>query len=400
MGEYKMLRFLSLFTVVLMSTASYAQSFDADMIDAAARSAKSDSIMFRQMSPEEQMQRQAYEEQMRQRAAYEEEMQRRAYEEEMRRRAEYEEQMRRKAYEEEMRRREEALRPVNLFGNSLKIFAEVNGEIITSSDMQDRINAFVVTTQIPVNDQTKNMIIEKVLQSAIDEKIKLQEAQKNSINISEAELDAGMANFAQSNNISVEQLKETLKKAQVSEDVFRSQMKAEMAWSRLVQRKAAQNTVISRNELKKAKESVEKDIQKHKFMVSEIVISKAKAKGIEQLVENLRQDPRFELYAMQFSESLSAKNGGRLGWINKGQMVTPLDNALLNMKEGEISDPILLGNNYHILKLEKVYKPGVDKAPEVDEKQIMKMLENKKIEEIAEKYIRDLRNKAIINRKE
>lgn len=398
MGENKMLSVFSLFAVVLISASSFAQTFDANMVDAAARKSKSDSIMFRQESYEEEMQRRAYEEEM-QRRAYEEEMQRRAYEEEMRRRAEYEEEMRKKAYEEEMRRREEALRPVNLFGNSVKIFAEVNGEIITSSDMQDRVNAFVVTTQIPVNDQTKNMIIEKVLQSAIDEKLKLQEAQKNSIKISPEELDVGMVNFAKSNNISVEQLKQVLKKAQVSEDVFRSQMKAEMVWSRLVQKKAAQNAIISRNEIKSAMETMEKDIQKHKFLVSEIVISKEKAKGIEQLVENLRQDPRFELYAMQFSEGLSAKNGGHIGWVNKGQLTEPLDKVLLNMKEGEISNPILLGKNYYILKLEKVYVPGSDKAPVVDETQVRKMLENKKIEEIAEKYIRDLRNKAIINRK-
>ena len=395
MGEYKMLGFFSFLITVLIYTSSFAQSFDANMVDAMARNSKSDSIMFRHENPAEQMQRRAYEEEMSRRAEYEEQMQRRAYEEEMRRRAEYEEQMR----QEEIRRREEALKPVNLFGNSVKIFAEVNGEIITSSDMQDRINAFVVTTQIPVNDQTKNMIIEKVLQSAIDEKLKLQEAQNNSIKISPEELNAGMVNFAKSNNISVDQLRQVLKKAQVNEDVFRSQMKAEMVWSRLVQKKAAQNAIISRNEIKSAMETMEKDIQKHKFLVSEIVISKDKANGIEHLVDNLRHDPRFELYAMQFSEGLSAKNGGHIGWVNKGQLTEQLDKALLNMKEGEISDPILLGKNYYILKLEKVYIPGSDKAPVVDEAQVRKMLENKKIEEIAEKYIRDLRNKAIINRK-
>lgn len=395
MGEYKMLGFFSFLITVLIYTSSFAQSFDANMVDAMARNSKSDSIMFRHENPAEQMQRRAYEEEMSRRAEYEEQMQRRAYEEEMRRRAEYEEQMR----QEEIRRREEALKPVNLFGNSVKIFAEVNGEIITSSDMQDRINAFVVTTQIPVNDQTKNMIIEKVLQSAIDEKLKLQEAQNNSIKISPEELNAGMVNFAKSNNISVDQLRQVLKKAQVNEDVFRSQMKAEMVWSRLVQKKAAQNAIISRNEIKSAMETMEKDIQKHKFLVSEIVISKDKANGIEHLVDNLRNDPRFELYAMQFSEGLSAKNGGHIGWVNKGQLTEQLDKALLNMKEGEISDPILLGKNYYILKLEKVYIPGSDKAPVVDEAQVRKMLENKKIEEIAEKYIRDLRNKAIINRK-
>ena len=375
-----MIQILSVFAVILINFPVFAQNADSYNIDALARSAKSDSVMFRQISPEEQMQRQAYEE-------------------EMRKRAEYEEQMRQKAYEEEMRRRAEALKPVNLFGNSLKIFAEVNGEIITSRDMQDRINAFVATTQIPVNAQTKSMVIEKVLQAAIDEKIKLQEALKNSVNITEDELDEGMRNFAKTNQVSLAQLKQMLKKAQVDENVFRSQMKAEMAWSRLVQKKAAQSVFVSNREIEDAIKSVKNDIKKHKFLVSEIVVPKNKAQGIENLVENLRQDPRFELYAMQFSESFSTKNGGRLGWINKGQLAMPLEKVLLTMKEGDISNPITLGKDVYILKLEKVYIPGVDKAPDMSESEIKNMLKSKKMEEVAEKYIRDLRNKAIINRR-
>ena len=113
----------------------------------------------------------------------------------------------------------------------------------------------------------------------------------------------------------------------------------------------------------------------------------------------MRQDPRFELYAMQFSESFSAKNGGRLGWINKGQLAMPLEKVLLTMKEGDISSPITLGKDVYILKLEKVYIPGVDKAPDMSESEIKNMLKSKKMEEVAEKYIRDLRNKAIINRR-
>lgn len=379
MKKYKVCMLL-LTIFILNAEFSFAQSFIADEIDAAARNAQSDSIMFSNIDSEEEMQRRAYEEQMQQRA-------------------EYEEQMRKKAYEEEMRRREEALKPVNLFGNSLKIFAEVNGEIITSRDMQDRVNAFVATTQIPVNNQTKEMIIEKVLQAAIDEKIKLQEAQKNSIEISEKDLNKGVVSFAYENKITIEELKDMLKKAQVNEDVFRSQMKAEMAWVRLVQKKAAQNLGISVSEIEMAMNNIKKDIQKHKFMVSEIVIPRSKAKGIEDLVDNLRNDPRFELYAMQFSEGLSARNGGKLGWVNRGQLAQPLEQALLKMKEGEISNPIYIGKDVYILKLEKVYVPGVDKAPIINEDEIRRMLENKKMEEIAEKYIRDLRNKAIINRK-
>lgn len=383
-----MLRIFLFLSCLFVVYSASAQEIDISELDAAARSAKGQSVLFQGNYTDQE----AYEQEMRARAEYEREMQARAaYEREMKAR----EEAMRKAEEE----RQKALRPVNLFGNSLKIFAEVNGELITSRDMQDRVNAFVVTTQIPVTKQNKEMVLEKVLQSTVDEKIKLQEADKNGIKISESELDKGIADFAKSNGLTVDQLKSILKQAQVDQSVFRSQIKAEMAWGRLVQRKAAQEVRVSRSEIKNAMDTINKDVKNRKFLVSEIVIEKKKADHIEDLVENLRHDPRFGLYAMQFSDSPTAKNGGQLGWVNKGQLPAPLENALLKMKSGDISDPIVVGSDYYILKLEKSYVPGVDKAPTLDEKEVERMIENKKFEEVAEKYLKDLRRQAIINRK-
>ena len=69
------------------------------------------------------------------------------------------------------------------------------------------------------------------------------------------------------------------------------------------------------------------------------------------------------------------------------------------MKEGGISDPIPLGSDYYILRLEKRYRPEVDKAPVPDAATVRKMLESKQMEETATKYLRDLRNQAIIERR-
>ncbi len=384
-----MYRYIVLAVALLFSFNVKAQSISASDLDAVARSAKGNSIMFAAPLSDED-------------AAYQQEMRaREEYERQMREREEYERQM--KAREEAMKKaeaeRRKALKPVNLFGNSLKIYAVVNGDVVTSRDMQDRANAFVATTQIPITDQNKKIVLDKVLQGAVDEKIKLQEAKKNGIQISEKELEEGVKVFAKSNGVSVAEFKQMLKSAQVNEKAFKEQMKAEMAWARLVQKKAAQSANVSRNEVKKAIDSITRDTQKQKFMVSEIVIHKKDGAHIGELVQTLRQDPRFELYAMQFSQSPTARNGGRLGWVSSEQLADALSQKLQKMKEGEVSDAVLLGSDYYILKLEKKYTPGVDKMPIPSEEEVKEMLENKKLEEIAEKYLRDLRNKAIIDRK-
>lgn len=397
----KKLVLLSSFVLFLGFTAQ-AENIDLQEIDNQARMDRpnTNSIMFRrnaeqyrQLSDEERADIAARREEARKMRLQQEEYARRRAAEEMRRRQMEE------AQREAERRRAEALKPITLYENKLKIYALVNGEVITSSDMQSRINAFILTTGIPYNAQTKTMITGKVLQSAIDEKLKIQEAEKNKIKISKKEIDKALAQFEQSNNMQKGQLKKILTDAKVSMKVWSTQIEADLAWHKLINQKGYNELSISENDINKALEEIKKDQKKQKFMVSEIVIDKKDAKDLNQLVENLRNDPRFELYAMQFSQSPSAANGGRLGWIGKGKLPSVIETVMLKLKDGDVSDPIAYGKDFYILKMEKIFNPAVDK-PEVPSRQEVKsFLENKKLEEYSNRYIKNLRSRALIEKK-
>lgn len=305
----------------------------------------------------------------------------------------------RRAQEEEARRRAEALKPITLYGNQLKIYALVNGEPITSADMQSRINAFIMTTGIPYNAKTKQMISTRVLQNAIDEKLKIQEAKKNNISVSQKEINNAMMRFEKGNGMKPGQLNQILSQAKVSTKVWSAQIISDIAWNKLISSKAHSVANVSEKDITKSLNAIKDDMKKQKFMLSEIVVHKKDAKGINDLVANLRQDPRFELYAMQFSQSPSAKNGGKLGWIVKGQLPPVLENAALKLKEGGVSNPISYGNDYYILKLEKIFNPATDAKSLPSRLQIKEMLMNKKLEEYADKYLQNLRSHALIEKK-
>ena len=383
---------------LLYSSITHSSNIDMKTLDAQSRvqSPNTNSIMFRRnaeqykmLSDKDKAEIESSREKAREYYRQQEEM--------ARRQAMIEAQ--RKAMEEEAKRREEALKPITLYENKLKIYALVNGEIITSNDMQNRINAFILTTGIPYNNQTKSMIEGKVLQAAIDEKLKIQEAQKNNIHITQKEIDTALLQFERSNNIPKGEFEKILNKAKVNLKTWTSQIEADLAWRKLISTKGYNFININENDINDAINQVKKDMSVQKYMVSEIVIEKKEAKDIHQLVENLRQDPRFELYAMQFSQSPSAANGGKLGWISKGSLPEFLENKIYIMKEGEVSDAILYGNDYYIFKLEKIFNPKTD-TPQIPNKEEMKtFLENKKLEEYSNKYIKNLRSRALIEKK-
>ncbi|MBE6452330.1 MAG: hypothetical protein E7012_02430 [Alphaproteobacteria bacterium] len=274
----------------------------------------------------------------------------------------------------------------------LKIKALVNGEIISSDDFQNRVNLLLMNTGIPYNSQTKDMIHQRVLNSAVEEKLKLQEASKEGIFITDKEIEEQIKRYTQSNNLTPLMLKQ----ANVSHKTIEEQLKSELAWLRVIRKKYYSEGTITQKEINKALESAQKDINIPKYFVAEIFIKKENAKNLSQLVNNLRNDNRFELYAMQFSESPSAANGGNLGWVNSGKLASTLETRLRTMKAGDVSDPILLGEGYYILKLKQRFNPKTDKPTPPTENEIKTLLENQKMETLSKKLLQDIHQKAVI----
>lgn len=281
------------------------------------------------------------------------------------------------------------------FAAQAKIVALVNSEIISSDDLKSRINAFLLNSQIPLNAQTSGIITQRALESAINDKIKLQEAAKNNIEITPEEVKNALSKFEKNNKIPSGQLDSVLKNANVNPDTLAEQAKADLAWTRLIRKKSFSEGQTSQKEIETALAEAKLDLNTPKYLVSEIYIKKDKARNLNELVYNLRNDPRFELYAMQFSDSPSASNGGDLGWVNEGKLPSTLEIALKKMHEGDVSDPIQVGEGYYILKLQKTFKPQKNGVMP-SQKDIQVFLDNQKMDLISKKLLQDARQKAVI----
>ena len=282
-----------------------------------------------------------------------------------------------------------------LTSSTVKIIAVVNGDIISTEDIDNRVKAFIMANQVPLNDENKSVIYQRVLTSTIDEKLKYQDAVKNNIEVTDKDVDNAIAGFEQANKIPAGKLGNVLKQYNISEKAFREQMRADLAWIRLIRQKVKLSGGITQKDVEQELANAKKDFSSPKYQISEIFISKANASKLNSLEETLKNDPRFEYYAFQFSESPTASNGGRLGWINKESLAEPLQAALNKMKAGEISSPIPVDEGYYILRLEQIYTPN-ENTPMPTEKDIRQFLENQQIDSFAVKYIQQLRQKSVI----
>ncbi|HEX6549476.1 MAG TPA: SurA N-terminal domain-containing protein, partial [Gammaproteobacteria bacterium] len=81
----------------------------------------------------------------------------------------------------------------------------------------------------------------------------------------------------------------------------------------------------------------------------------AKAKA-EDILKQLKAGADFAKLAAKYSDDPgSAKSGGDLGWISRGMMVKPFEDALFAMnKVGDIAGPVRSKYGYHIIKLDGI----------------------------------------------
>lgn len=276
--------------------------------------------------------------------------------------------------------------------DSVKIAALINGEIISTEDISDQIDIFMVSSPIPFNADTQEMITRRVLAQAVELKLKNQAAEKEGISVSEEEINQQLNQWAKKNNTTLS----ALKNRGINKAALAANVKAELAWIKLIRKKYYQTGSLTQKEINETIEEVTKDMSVKKYQVLEIFIKKENATGIEQLVEKLREDSRFELYAARFSEAPSAANGGNLGWINSGKMLSALEMRLSKMSPDEVSDAILIGNGYYILKLLQVFDPAQNPDFTPNQEEIKVLLENQKMEAISKKLLQNLKQKAII----
>ena len=276
--------------------------------------------------------------------------------------------------------------------NLFNIKALINGEIISNEDIEAQINIFMLNSPVPYNEETKDMITHRVMAQTIEQKIKLQAAAKENISVSQEDIEKQINLWAKKNNITPS----IFSAKNINKSALSDNLKAELAWIKLIRKKFFQTTHITQKEINNSIEEITEDMSIKKYQILEIFIKKENAKDIDSLVEKLREDPRFELYAARFSDAPSAANGGNLGWINSGKMLSALEMRLNAMKPGEISDAILIGDGYYILKLLQVFDPKENPNFTPNQQEIKNLLENQKMEAISRKLLQDLKQKAII----
>ncbi len=234
-----------------------------------------------------------------------------------------------------------------LFGkndpNVRRATAQVNGEIITGTDIDHRLALILAANDNKLPEEEVARFRAQILTNLIDETLQIQEAAANEIEVTEAEVNQYFARVSQQNfNRPAGEVEKYLVSIGSSVATLKRQIKGELSWSRLLSRNVRPSANVSDDEVNAIIERIKKNKGSTEYRLGEIYLSatpetmEAVSANAKKIMDQLRQGGNFVAYARQFSEASTAPVGGDLGWLSLGQLPQSLANAATNMSANEV----------------------------------------------------------------
>ena len=148
---------------------------------------------------------------------------------------------------------------------------------------------------------------------------------------------------------------------------------------------------ISEDAIKKEYETVKAQLGDKEYKARHILVeSEAEAKDI---IAKLKKGDKFEDLAKQSKDPGSKDRGGDLGWAAPSSYVKPFSEAMTKLEKGKFTEtPVKSDFGYHVIMLDdsrELKLPSIEEA----KPQLAQRLQ----QQLVEKHILDLRNKAKVN---
>jgi peptidyl-prolyl cis-trans isomerase SurA len=234
-----------------------------------------------------------------------------------------------------------------LFGkndpNLRRATAVVNGEVITGTDIDQRLALIVSANEGKLPEDEIERFRVQILTNLIDETLQIQAAESKDIKITQAEVDQYLARISEQNfKRSPKELEKYLGTIGSSTATLKRQIKGELSWSRLLSRDVRPQANVSDDEVNAIIERIKATKGTTEYRIGEIYLSatpenqEAVFANAKNILEKLRAGGNFVSYARQFSEATTSTVGGDLGWVKLASLPESMATAAAGMAPNEI----------------------------------------------------------------
>jgi len=244
------------------------------------------------------------------------------------------------------------------------IIAVVNQELVTNSEVQSRIarvraDAARSRQALPPDDELRKQVIDLL----IDERVQLTYGRENGQKVDEAELDRAVANVAQQNQVTLDQLRERLRRDGVDYARFRSNVRDQLMVERVREREVQQRIRVTDADidtyLEQRRAAAGAAAQYNIAQILVTVPEGASPAVLEQRRQRadaafarVKGGEDFAAVARELSEDANRATGGEIGLRPAERLPDVFVERVKSLRAGEVAPQVLrTGAGFHVLKL-------------------------------------------------
>jgi parvulin-like peptidyl-prolyl isomerase len=249
-------------------------------------------------------------------------------------------------------------------------------------------------------------LLKEALNMIIDERLMLQEGKKLGFIVDEDSIDAAMKDIAQKNGLQEVQLEQMLEREGRSLSSYRNHIRDQILVSKITRFEISNRVKVSDKEVNQYYRDHQKEFwedgrvrARHILFIAERSSSetnrKVKLQQAKKVLNEIRKGKDFAELAMEYSEDVSASDGGDVGFVVRGKMVREFEEAVFDLKPGQISDIVETEYGYHIIKVEEVVSGNTLTLKDAKER-VTKVLTMEKQKQGYEDWMGELKKAAFI----
>ncbi len=216
---------------------------------------------------------------------------------------------------------------------------KVNGHAITRYDLEQRARLLgLLRAPAEPNKLAREQLIE--------DRLKLEAANRQGIVLSDEEIATGMEEFAARGNLTAEQMIQLLERGGVGKETLREFVRAGLTWREVTRVRFSARISVSEDDLERARNAIGSDTGV-RVLLSEIIIPMTPQNQEEVManatrISELDSQSAFAAEARRFSATPTRDRGGQMPWTPITRLPAGLRTIVLGLAPGEVTDPLPL----------------------------------------------------------
>lgn len=242
--------------------------------------------------------------------------------------------------------------PTNAKGEVVnKILAYVGNKIITEYDVQSLDRDVYKKILTIKEEEHRNQQLKKyeteVLDYLISQMVVTIAAEREGIKVTEAEVDAAIAEIMKRNNIPEGKLEEALAADGMSLAKYRLQLRNDILSAKIRSQVLMPKIVVTEHDLREVADQKQSEYDIYEKYFVRILLTSDKQTLNKVLVE-IQKGLSFDEAVKKYSIDPTAANGGKMGWIEAELMSDTMKDALLDGKKNALTKPFELNGQWGV----------------------------------------------------